>query len=255
MSLRACDRGLWETVLRIPFRVTDGMACFQRIMDTIIEEEGLTVCEMTQQEHDENLQKFLSVAKRRHKEYNTDKCTFSTTKLCTLGYEGEGGEIWPDPIRLKPLRILPFPEYVKSLSRTLGYFAYYSRWIYDYSRKIRPLTTATTFPLSEGARAGFQELTRDVENCVVKTIDETFEVETDASECAIAAFLTQDGRPVAFFSRTLQGLERNNAAFEKEAQAIVEAVRHWRHYLVGRHFSVKTDQRSISYMLDKNKNF
>ena len=82
-----------------------------------------------------------------------------------------------------------------------------------------------------------------------------FEVETDASECAIAVVLIQDGRPVTLFSQTLQGFERNQAALEKEAQAIVEAVRHWRHYLVGRHFSVKTDQRSVSYMLDKNKNF
>ena len=53
-----------------------------------------------------------------------------------------------------------------------------------------------------------------------------FEVETDASECAIAVVLIQDGRPVTLFSQTLQGFERNQAALEKEAQAIVEAVHH-----------------------------
>lgn len=60
---------------RIPFGVTNGVACFQRIMDSIIEEEGLTgifaymddvtICGVTQEEHDEHLQKFLSAPKKR----------------------------------------------------------------------------------------------------------------------------------------------------------------------------------------------
>jgi len=50
---------------------------------------------------------------------------------------------------------------------------------------------------------------------------------------------------MAFFSRTLHG------AIEKEAQAIIETVRHWKHYLTGRRFTLKTDQRSASFMFDK----
>ena len=76
-------------------------------------------------------------------------------------------------------------------------------------------------------------------------------METDASDTAIAAVLTHAGRPVAFFSRTLQGPEKHHAAVEKEAHAIIESVRHWRHYLTGRHFTIKTDQRSVSFMFDK----
>ena len=76
-------------------------------------------------------------------------------------------------------------------------------------------------------------------------------METDASDYALAATLNQSGRPVAFFSRTLQGSEIKHPAVEKEAQAMVEAVRYWRHYLYGRHFILKTDQKSVSYMFDK----
>ena len=98
-------------------------------------------------------------------------------------------------------------------------------------------------------------LKRDVEQSVVCTVDEDspFEVETDASDFAIAATLSQKGRPVSFFSRTLQGPEVNHASVEKEAKAIIEAVRHWRHYLTGRHFIIRTDQRSVAYMFDSKQ--
>ena len=40
---------------------------------------------------------------------------------------------------------------------------------------------------------------------------------------------------------------------EKEAQAIIEAVRKWSHLLSTRHFTLITDQRSVSYMFDATK--
>ena len=56
-----------------------------------------------------------------------------------------------------------------------------------------------------------------------------------------------------FSPRTLHGPERCHASVEKEAQAIIETVRHWKHYLTGRHFSLKTDQRSVAYMFDRKQ--
>ena len=64
---------------------------------------------------------------------------------------------------------------------------------------------------------------------------------------------TKKRRPVAFFSRTLHGSELRHSSVEKEAQAIVEAVRHWRHYLAGRRFTLLTDQRSVAFMFDNKQ--
>jgi hypothetical protein len=79
------DGGLWQ-FRRIPFGVTNGVACFQRVIDRIIEEEGLTgtfaylddvtICGNDQNEHDENLQKFLDTAKRYSLILNNDKKCF-----------------------------------------------------------------------------------------------------------------------------------------------------------------------------------
>ncbi|KRZ44323.1 Retrovirus-related Pol polyprotein from transposon 17.6 [Trichinella pseudospiralis] len=248
---------------RIPFGVTNDVACFQRVINSFIKKEKLkgvvaylddvTVCGMSQDDHDKNLEQFLSAAKRWNFTFNTDKCSFSTSKLRILGHKIENGNIRPDPQRLQPLRDLPLPSDAKALRRVLGLFAYYSQWIFNYSHKIRPLIDTKTFPVSSEAKAAFEQIKTDIENSAVRAVDENlpFELETDASDVAIAAVLNQLGRPVAFFSRTLQGPEKRYAAIEKEAQAIIEAIRHWKHYLTRRHFTIKTDQKSVSFMFSK----
>ena len=80
-----------------------------------------------------------------------------------------------------------------------------------------------------------------------------FTVECDASEVAISATLNQSGRPVAFFSRTLSKSEAHYPAVEKEALAIIEAIRKWSHLLIKQRFTLITDQKSVSFMLDNRK--
>lgn len=78
-----------------------------------------------------------------------------------------------------------------------------------------------------------------------------FVVEKDASDFCIAATLNQNGRPVAFFSRILKNNQIKHHSVEKEA-AIVESIRDWRHFLIGRKFKLITDQRS-SFMFDNRR--
>lgn len=245
---------------RIPFGVTNGVACFQRVIDDIIEKEkvsdtfayvdNVTICGKTQNEHDTNLAKFLAAAKKYGITFNNDKSIISSTVIQLLGYEVKKGEIRPDPERLKSLKEMEPPKDAKSQQRIMGLFAYYSQWISKFSEKSYPISHNNIFPLSGAALTAFRTLKRELEDAVLVTHDpkETLTVETDASDFAIAATLNQKGRPVAFFSRTLTASERGHASIEKEAQAIVEALKKWRHYLLGNHFQLLTDQRSVAFM-------
>ena len=112
----------------------------------------------------------------------------------------------------------------------------------------------TEFPLSQNALDAFNTVKKELESATLNPIDETarFVVECDASDTTISATLNQGGRPVAFMSRTLQGSELHYPAVEKEATAIIEAVRKWSDFLARREFTPITDQRSVAFMPPDN---
>ena len=74
-----------------------------------------------------------------------------------------------------------------------------------------------------------------------------FEIHIDASKFIIKGVLMQDKHPIAFKSHKLNDIERLYIVQEKEMTAIVHCLRTWRHYLLGSHLIVKTDNVATSY--------
>ena len=250
---------------RIPFGVTNGVAVFQRAIDKFVKEEllcdkfpyvdNITIGGRDQKEHDLNVEKFLVAAEKRKLTFNKSKSVISAKSINLLGYQLGNGQIKPDPDRLTPLLELPPPTNKAALQRVLGMFAYYAKWIPEFSDKARTLYKTKSFPLTSEALEAFANLKGLLGKATLSCIDYTkiFVVECDASDIAVSATLNQDGRPVAFMSRTLSGSELHYPPVEKEATVIIEGVRKWSHLLAGRHFIIVTDQRSVAFMLDNRR--
>ena len=160
------------------------------------------------------------------------------------------GTLKLDPERIKPILEIPVPDELKSLRRVVGMFSYYAQWIPKYSDKTKPLVSAKKFPLTDEAVKAFEDLRKTLTEITLGVIDESkpFTIETDASETAISASLNQKNKPVALFSRTLNVNKLRHSSIEKEATAIVEAIRKWSHFLQGCRFHLITDQKSVSFM-------
>ena len=132
------DGFLWQWK-RIPFGLTNAVPCFQQIVDDIIKSNGykgtsaylhvdnITVGGATQEDHDKNLSKFLSVAKTHNLTFNEAKCAYSTDTIKLLRYEIHNGSLRPDPDRVKTLRELPPSKTTKEQQRVVGLFAYYAQ--------------------------------------------------------------------------------------------------------------------------------
>ena len=81
--------------------------------------------------------------------------------------------------------------------------------------------------------------------------DVPFTVESDASSGGIGAVLTQNGRPIAYFSKALGLKHQVLSVYEREMLAILASVKKWTAYLLGRHFYIKTDHHSLKFLLDQ----
>ena len=258
------DGQLWEFT-RIPFGVTNGVSAFQRTIDKVILGENLqdtfafmdnvTVCGRTKEEFDSNVAAFHKMGVKYNFTLNDDKTVSFPTSITILGYTISYQSIRPDQNRLKPLLEIPPPSSLRAQKRIIGMFAYYSKFIENFSDKILLLNRNTIFPVPQNVLEAFNTLKHDLENAALRSIDfnQEFVVETDASDFCIAATLNQQGRPVAFFSRTLHPSEIQHHAVEKEAAAILESIREWRQFLIGRQFELITDQKSISFMFDNKR--
>lgn len=249
---------------RLSFGLTNGVSAFQRVMNEIVDKNKLvatfpyvddnTVCGMTVDEHDRNLNHFLEVCNKYGITINKEKCEIRKTKIKLLGYEISQGKIKPDPDRLQPLLEMKIPTTKKGLERLVGMFAYYAKWIPGFSQKIKPVSSAV-LPLSQEVINHINDLLTSLATATRGTIDpnKEFTLESDASNDAIAATLTQNGCPVAFFTRMLNNAEKRHSAIEKEAQAIVEAVKKWHYLLISKPFTLITDQKSVSFMFSEHK--
>ena len=113
----------------------------------------------------------------------------------------------------------------------------------------------TPFNWNEECEAAFKALKEALSEPDVMGFprnDCPFILYTDACDVSIGAVLAQvqDGRKrvIAYASRTLNRAERNHCVTDKELLAVKNFVRHFKHYLLGLKFTVRSDHQALRWL-------
>lgn len=263
----------------LPFGLTNGPATFQRWMnDTLMDYldnfcsaylDDIVIFSDSAEEHEEHVKKVLQRLREAGLQADTDKCEFHVQKTKFLGFIISTDGVAVDPAKTAVVRDWTPPTTVKGVQSFLGFCNFYRKFVRDYERIARPLTSLTRqglpeFQWTEECQEAFDTLKRrllDAPVLVHFDYDRDTRVETDASDGVVAGVLSQrsdettdEWHPVAFYSETLQGSELNYSIHDKELLAVIRALKHWRAELIGlqrRQFTVLTDHGSLEYFSQK----
>ena len=149
---------------------------------------------------------------------------------------------------------------MKELRSFIGLTSYYRKFIKDYSETAQPLYSLTKkhepWKWSADCETAFGTLKEKLISAPILAYPSVdggeFTLDTDASLTSIGAVLSQeqDGseRVIAYASRTLSEAERNYCVTKLEMLAVVFFTKYFKHYLLGRHFRIRSDHGSLRWL-------
>lgn len=248
-----------------------GVSCapemFQRIMEQILAEcdnvinfiDDIMIFGADEEEHDEALQKVLTVLKSRDILLNHDKCIYKVKEIEFLGHLLSHQGIRPATNKIDSLQKFREPNTSEEVRSFLGLVTYVGRFLPDLATKTAPLRELTCkdrkFEWKYEHQHCFEELKHMISD--VKTLsffDNSLRtrVIADASPVALGAVLVQfpnehdeEYHIICYASKSLTNTEKRYCQTEKEALALVWSVEKFAVYLIGRNFELETDHKPL----------
>ena len=138
----------------------------------------------------------------------------------------------------------------------LGLVGYYRIFVRGFSVIASPLTKLLRkrikFEWTDKYQNSFEQLKGMLVEAPVltqPTSGKEYTLYSDASGIGLGCVLMQDGKVVAYASRRLKPHEQNYPTHDLELDALVFALKIWRHYLYGEKCRIYTNHKSLKYLL------
>ncbi|XP_071576343.1 uncharacterized protein [Temnothorax nylanderi] len=208
-------------------------------------------------EHDERLEKVLRRLEEANLRVNREKCIFGVRTMEFLGYQISSKGIQPLKSKLDAINKMPEPKCVRDLQVFLGGINFYARCIKDRAVIAEPLhrllDDESEWIWTDTHRKAIALLKKRLTSAPVLCHydgEKQIVVSADASPTGIGAVLSNVGEdgiehPVAYASKSLSKTQKRYSQLDREALALMDAVRHFHQYLDGRKFTLYTDHKPL----------
>ncbi|XP_065199099.1 uncharacterized protein K02A2.6-like [Sycon ciliatum] len=260
-------RGLYA-FQRLPFGVSSAPAIWQKTMDEILHDIPGVVCFYDDilitgcdvEEHDRRLKLVLARLAERGVRLRKQKCAIRVDRVRYLGYSISRNGLEPNQDKVEAILKASAPKNVQALQSFLGCVNFYNRFLPDMSSVLKPLNNllrkGVPWNWTDECEKVFDQVKRMLTSAPVLAhfdVNEKVVVECDASPYGIGACLMHeyaDGsrRPVCYVSRSLAKAEAHYSQIEREALAIVFAVKRLHIYLFGRSFVLCSDHKPLLHI-------
>jgi hypothetical protein len=224
---------------------------------------------ITRRTLDEHLQKMETVLTRlcdAGLKVNAAKSSFCAHEIEYLGYILTREGIKPQPKKVQVILALNLPNNIKKLRHFLGMVQYYRDMWARCNEIPAPLTdlvgecgeTKTTRMNKTKKKPWWwdpihRQAFNNIKAAIAKEIVlaypyflKPFEIYMDASSTQLGAVITQDNRPIAFFSRKLSKTQQKYSVTEIELLAIVETLKEFKGMQWGQDIKVYTDHKNFT---------
>jgi hypothetical protein len=256
--------GLFEYLV-MSFGLTNAPAHFIYLMNSLFTPkldkfvvvfiDDILIYSKNEEEHAQHLRIVLTHLREHQLYAKFSKCAFWLEKIQFLGHVLSAKGIVVDPSKVKDILEWKPPTTVHQVQSFLGLAGYYRRFIPDFSKLVKPITSLlkndTKFNWSSRCDEAFEQLKVLLTTAPVLAqpdIEKPFDVYCDASGSGLGCVLMLKGRVIAYASRQLRQHEEHYPTHDLELADVVHALKIWRHYLLGNICHIYIDHKSLKYI-------
>ena len=264
--------GLFEHV-RLAMGLCNSPATYQRIMTYVLQNmlwqnvlvylDDIIILGSSFNDHLETLSDVFQRFRHHHLKFKPKKCELFCTEVDFLGRRvGREGISIPEA-KIRSVTDWPIPVTRTDLESFLGFINYHREFIPQLAQTasvlyqlVKVTPPATQLSWTAEHQQAFEELKNTMIAAPIlgyPNATDTFVLDVDASDVAVGAELSQlqgdQECVIAYGSQSLSSAQRKYCTTRKELLALVTFLNHFRFYLLGRNFLVRTDHNSLTWLM------
>ena len=267
-------RGHHLRYVTMPFGLCNAPSTFQRLMERVLEGlvwksvvvylDDVVIFSNSVEEHIGHLREVLQRFQQENLKLKPRKCEFFREQVKYLGHTVSPAGVATDPGLIDKVVQWKVPTTVKEVRAFLGLAGYYRQYVPQYSEVAEPMIRLTDayapFVWTADCQQAFESLKKSLVSAPIlayPTATDLFVLDTDASNVAIGAVLSQrqegQDKVIGYGSKALTKEERNYCVTRRELLAVVHFIEHYKYYLYGKRFLLRTDHSSLRWMLGQKE--